>query len=94
MEQLFDPAFYAQEIEAGLKEQPGLLVELQHWVARDATEALAWAHAHGIVHRDIKPENILLSGGHALIADFALARAVTQAAGGLPSSGVAVRTPQ
>ncbi|MGH7469405.1 MAG: serine/threonine-protein kinase [Longimicrobiales bacterium] len=48
-------------------------------VAIDATEALVHAHAQGVVHRDIKPENVLLSGGHAIVVDFGIAKAVGQA---------------
>jgi len=50
-------------------------------IAREVADALAYAHHRGFVHRDIKPENILLGGGHALVADFGIARAVDSAAG-------------
>ena len=45
-------------------------------IAREAADALDFAHRQGIVHRDIKPENVLLSENHALVADFGIARAV------------------
>jgi serine/threonine-protein kinase len=48
-------------------------------IFREVTDALAYAHGQGVVHRDIKPDNILLSGGHAEVADFGVAKALTSA---------------
>ncbi|MEE8362206.1 MAG: protein kinase, partial [Gemmatimonadales bacterium] len=57
--------------------------------------ALAHAHAHGVVHRDIKPDNIMLSGRHAMVTDFGVAKAVSEATGRqtLTTAGVALGTP-
>jgi serine/threonine-protein kinase len=63
-------------------------------ITRQVASALAHAHERGIVHRDIKPENILLSGGHAVVADFGISRAVGAAGGQqLTATGMAIGTP-
>jgi serine/threonine protein kinase/tetratricopeptide (TPR) repeat protein len=63
-------------------------------IACQVGNALAYAHDHGVVHCDIKPENILLQSGHALVADFGIARAIDAAAGNrLSETGLAIGTP-
>ncbi len=61
----------------------------------EIVDALAHAHAHGVAHRDIKPDNVLLSGRHALVMDFGVAKALSEATGRqqLTTAGIALGTP-
>lgn len=64
-------------------------------ILREVADALSYAHGHGILHRDIKPDNVMLSGRHAMVMDFGVAKAVSEAGGEtLTTVGVAVGTPQ
>jgi TolB-like protein len=64
-------------------------------LATEVASALDYAHRQGIVHRDIKPENILLQDGHAMVADFGIAKALSSGTGGatLTATGVSIGTP-
>jgi len=61
----------------------------------EVVDALSYAHARGVVHRDVKPDNVMLSGRHALVMDFGVAKAVSEASGRntLTTAGVALGTP-
>jgi tetratricopeptide (TPR) repeat protein len=74
------PYVDGESLRDQLKREGPLPVEEALRVARDVAEALKFAHARGVVHRDVKPENILLAHGHASVADFGVARAVSTAA--------------
>jgi tRNA A-37 threonylcarbamoyl transferase component Bud32/tetratricopeptide (TPR) repeat protein len=63
-------------------------------ITREIADALSYAHGRGVIHRDIKPENVLLQAGHAVVTDFGIARAVSEAGGEkLTETGLAVGTP-
>ncbi|MEA2762522.1 MAG: eukaryotic-like serine/threonine-protein kinase, partial [Gemmatimonadaceae bacterium] len=63
-------------------------------IATEVASALDYAHRHNVIHRDIKPENILLHDGSAIVADFGIALAVTQAGGArITQTGLSLGTP-
>ncbi len=63
-------------------------------IAREVGEALSYAHDRGVIHRDVKPGNILFEAGHALVADFGIAKALRNAGGErLTETGLAIGTP-
>src|SRR5687768_8184906 len=88
------PFVEGESLRARLEREKQLPLDDALRIAREVADALSYAHQHGIVHRDIKPENILLARGHARVADFGIARAVTAAGGQtLTETGLAVGTP-
>jgi serine/threonine-protein kinase len=70
-----------------------MAIETSVEVAIEVCSALAYAHSRGVVHRDIKPENILFSAGHAIVADFGIARAVSEGQRAITAVGIPLGTP-
>ena len=102
------PFVQGETLRERLRRQGALPVGDAVRLLRELADALAYAHGEGVVHRDLKPENVLLSGGHAVVTDFGVAKALSAAtqgagqdgpggAGGAPVNatglGVAVGTP-
>jgi serine/threonine-protein kinase len=88
------PFIAGETIHKRLEREKQLPVQDAIRIAHQVAMALDFAHQQGIVHRDIKPENILLQNGEALVADFGIARAITDGGGAkLTSTGVTLGTP-
>jgi TolB-like protein len=88
------PFVQGESLRDRLIREKQLPVEDALRIAREAADALDYAHQEGIVHRDIKPENIMLTGRHALVADFGIARALGASGGHqLTETGMTVGTP-
>src|SRR6185437_11840188 len=75
------PFIEGESLRDRLSREKQLPVDEALRIADAVAAALQFAHEHGVVHRDIKPENILLQAGQALVADFGIALAVSQAGG-------------
>jgi serine/threonine-protein kinase len=88
------PLVEGQSLRDRLKREKQLPLDDALRIAGQVADALSYAHGHGVIHRDIKPENILLESGHALVADFGIARAVgTAGADRLTHTGLSLGTP-
>jgi TolB-like protein len=88
------PLVEQESLRQRLARKPRLPMHQMLQIAREAAQALAYAHEQGVIHCDVKPENILLQNGHVLMADFGIARAVgAPAAEASPGSTDVVGTP-
>ena len=87
------PYVEGESLRDRLRRETQLGLEDALRLTAEVADALEYAHSQGVVHRDIKPENILLSRGHALVADFGIARALDAAGETLTSTGLVVGTP-
>ena len=87
------PYVEGDSLRARLGAANRLSIEETVRIGREMAGALAYAHERGIVHRDIKPENILFSGGHAVLADFGIARAIDRAQEKVTGQGTITGTP-
>ena len=88
------PLIEGESLRDRLKREHQLPVDDSIRLAKEIGSALDYAHRHGVIHRDIKPENILLHDGSALVADFGIALAVSQAGGNrMTETGLSLGTP-
>jgi eukaryotic-like serine/threonine-protein kinase len=88
------PYVEGETLRDRLTHEKQLSVEETIEIAKGVAAALQYAHDHKIIHRDIKPENVLIQGGQAVVADFGIALAVSQAGGSrLTETGLSLGTP-
>jgi eukaryotic-like serine/threonine-protein kinase len=89
------PVVEGESLRSRLVREKQLPIEEALSITREVADALGYAHGRGVVHRDIKPENILLENGHAVVADFGIARALSAADGDqLTRTGTTIGTPR
>jgi serine/threonine-protein kinase len=87
------PFVHGESLRARLDRESQLPIEEAIAITCEVADALSYAHGQGVVHRDIKPENILLQSGHAVVADFGIARIVEDSgAQKLTATGMSIGT--
>jgi serine/threonine-protein kinase len=87
------PFIQGESLRARLDRESQLPIEDAIAVTCEVADALSYAHSQGVVHRDIKPENILIQSGHAVVADFGIARIVEDSgAQKLTATGMSIGT--
>ena len=89
------PYIEGESLRERLDREGALPPQVAAQVLKEVVDALAHAHEHGVVHRDVKPDNVLLSGKHALVTDFGVAKAVSSAStdSDLTMAGIVLGTP-
>jgi hypothetical protein len=89
------PFVKGESLRARLAKEGPLPIREVVRLIRDVADGLAEAHRHGLVHRDIKPDNVMMSGKHAVLMDFGVAKAMSSATGKheATTAGVALGTP-
>ena len=88
------PLVEGESLRQRMDRDKAMPVDAALTIAREVADALGYAHAHDVIHRDVKPENIMLANGHALVADFGIARALRAASDErLTQAGLAIGTP-
>jgi serine/threonine-protein kinase len=88
------PYVEGETLRDRLRREGALEVSEALAITRDVTQALDYAHGQSVIHRDVKPENILLGDGGAVVADFGIALAVSEAGGErLTETGLYLGTP-
>ena len=89
------PYIEGESLRAKLAREHELPVGEAIRILKEVLDALHYAHSHRVVHRDIKPDNVLITGRHAVVTDFGVAKAVSESSEDetLTSPGVALGTP-
>ncbi len=89
------PFIEGESLRHRLTRERQLAVDEALEIATEIADALGFAHSHAVVHRDVKPENILFEAGHAILADFGIAKAIHDSTNDpLTATGFVVGTPQ